>query len=666
MTYPPKGIFESIVTTNQQLNSVEVAHSTNGSTSKMTTTATAAEAKLYDSEQIDERHYTSMTETVLTGNQSDLLSFTDNDDSIVDDSTSNTTQSRLTTPSDKLEVDMTTKSHNKAFIVPPTQQQQDSMFISSVSQSDKTIDDQRLKTIETLPSTLVWDRPITDSNQNCSPTQPNKRARTSSLIDLTDDHSDSCDNFPDNDDWIDWSDQSQLKFREIERISVHEIDSNNRVTEHRRNGVPIVLTNHVGWAQFAQRWLIPINEKEQETSINRNETALSNNGAVVNSKDSYNNAEQMLDLSKPHEINFKQLIEDIGSEVVPVLPRQYDEYNPTKVKMPVEEFLFQAWPGMKDDTRKQLNECNTTCTPWYLHQWQFPLSTNRDIVSMLCGHGKNNPLPNNILGDDLLSYWLDKAKCNCDSPYQYLFMGREDTKSKLHRDGGGLIITIAPIIGLKEVVLVHRDCGSKLYNMEANIDEVNLDTHPMMYDVRAWKSTIRPGEILIMPEGTYHQCRNVTPCFSYHRFYLDTVNLPSFLNSHYTNDAKEISHDEVIWNAAHALMRRIDNHIEFVQMAQAYSIVTTALPEKVKDTICNLRTMRHISCEFLIRLYSKTRVRGQTSSLQREYNYWNGLIFDIDETLHTFRYRYEKTLPKFIQTSQWRCPVSRKQRRIKE
>ena len=80
---------------------------------------------------------------------------------------------------------------------------------------------------------------------------------------------------------------------------------------------------------------------------------------------------------------------------------------------------------------------------------------------------KSTPLPNEIMGDDLLKYWLDLSQCKGDSPLQYIFMGREDTHSKLHKDPGGLEISIAPITGQKECVLVHRDdSGQALTQVE--------------------------------------------------------------------------------------------------------------------------------------------------------------------------------------------------------
>ena len=50
----------------------------------------------------------------------------------------------------------------------------------------------------------------------------------------------------------------------------------------------------------------------------------------------------------------------------------------------------------------------------------------KKVTDKMCFH--NEPL--DLLGMDLLPYWLDNEK---DCPYQYLFMGAAGTYSKLHR-----------------------------------------------------------------------------------------------------------------------------------------------------------------------------------------------------------------------------------------
>ena len=84
-----------------------------------------------------------------------------------------------------------------------------------------------------------------------------------------------------------------------------------------------------------------------------------------------------------------------------------------------------------------------------------------------------------ILGEDLLCYHQEddqEAKeYERDNPYQYIFMGGQDTLSKLHQDAGGLLISIAPIVGKKEVVLVHRKDGPTcFYHLAAQLDQVDL------------------------------------------------------------------------------------------------------------------------------------------------------------------------------------------------
>ena len=96
----------------------------------------------------------------------------------------------------------------------------------------------------------------------------------------------------------------------------------------------------------------------------------------------------------------------------------------------------------------------------YLHQWQFPLSPGAG--SKMCN--KSEQLP--CMGIDLMASWLDLPQCRNDSPLQYVFMGSSGTFSRLHADNGGLVITIAPIVGEKECVLVHRDDHHCLYHGE--------------------------------------------------------------------------------------------------------------------------------------------------------------------------------------------------------
>ena len=52
-----------------------------------------------------------------------------------------------------------------------------------------------------------------------------------------------------------WSDADHVIFREVERINVNDPNAAKAVTQARIIGTPVVLVGHVGWANFAKRWL---------------------------------------------------------------------------------------------------------------------------------------------------------------------------------------------------------------------------------------------------------------------------------------------------------------------------------------------------------------------------------------------------------------------------
>jgi hypothetical protein len=215
-------------------------------------------------------------------------------------------------------------------------------------------------------------------------------------------------------------------------------------------------------------------------------------------------------------------------------------------------------------------------------------------------------------------------------------MGDTDTLSRLHKDNGGLDIFLAPIVGQKEVKLVHRDDGvTALYNLDACIDRPDLNKFPMLYSARMWRAVIQPGEILVMPQGTYHQCRNITPCLSYHRFHLDTLNLKAFYESWKENDAPDIDHKEVIWNAATELCIKVDAYVEEVRQSPDPKSQEVAedhfVPTEVLSAVASLRALRNICKEIYVRLNKRKD--------------WKLLVYDVEESLHEFRYRQCKEIP---------------------
>jgi hypothetical protein len=100
-------------------------------------------------------------------------------------------------------------------------------------------------------------------------------------------------------------------------------------------------------------------------------------------------------------------------------------------------------------------------------------------------------LSGSVLGDDLLNFWVDA--CEGESPLQYLFMGRANTATNMHSDLGGLGVIIAPILGEKEVTMVHRDDSSIVYDCRLDPLKPDLDKFPLFAYARVWRHTLQVG-----------------------------------------------------------------------------------------------------------------------------------------------------------------------------
>eukprot|EP00536_Pseudo-nitzschia_multiseries_P015961 jgi/Psemu1/219700/e_gw1.988.10.1 len=508
------------------------------------------------------------------------------------------------------------------------------------------------------------------------------------------------------DDTWNWDDASQVRLRSVQRISVHDTNARDLVTEARIQGTPLVLTGHVGWANFAKRWLrrrrtdpgpvanesnatikgdnkpaettqesgsspnddvlmeVPGKESNDDGQIDRNGGSMAKNGEAENGtnpeREQENGridhvegdrigtipteeSEKPLDLSDPSwYLDIEAMSKDIGDEEVPVVKKNYNESKPISGNILASNFLEVGWKNTKNKLLSPRKKRKSSML--YLHQWQFPLSV--EACKKLCH--QSVPLPNNILGEDLLKYWLDMVKL--DSPLQYLFMGKADTMSRIHRDNGGLAISIAPITGAKECVLVHRDDGHAcLYHNQAGLDacDIDLNAYPLLPHARIWKTTIRPGEILLMPHGTYHQCRNLSPCLSYSRFHLDGVNLRAFLQSMMDGDAPELNQDEVIWNATRELIDVVDTATD-----EKREVVDNDLFKAVDA----LRALRNIAKEVNRKLQIRQTVKGtnpsapvvcSTVKIDGDAEIWQSLVDDVDVCLHEFRYRFNQKIPSF-------------------
>lgn len=151
------------------------------------------------------------------------------------------------------------------------------------------------------------------------------------------------------------------------------------------------------------------------------------------------------------------------------------------------------------------------------------------------------------------------------NPYQYFFCGPKSTFTGMHSDPGGLAILIAPITGIKEVVLVHREDHHLVGNAWKDEESLrrgspNLNEAPMAQFARTWRHRLYPGDICLLPAGTFHAVRNVTTCLSYHRMHLDRINIPRVYESFVNDDAVDqgIPHRRLLWNASHIMMELLE------------------------------------------------------------------------------------------------------------
>lgn len=336
-------------------------------------------------------------------------------------------------------------------------------------------------------------------------------------------------------------------------IDFEEDESINLAQTLKQSGSPFIIRGCPGWARFSYKWLVRTPPEKSSTSIS---TSSSSSTSQALKKKNLKAAIGSLE-DGPFYLDTTAMAADIGEEIVPILTPDYDDANPIKGYMAVKDYISQHWQS-------------STPTA-YLHQWQFPLTQNKRTKDLLCNQTEDI----DILGMDLLQFFknsvsdsADKSsflqpdgsrqKFSNDSPFQYIFMGGTDTFSRLHRDRGGCSILIAPIVGQKEVVMVHRDDGRLIYNCTAPLSPPDYITYPLSAFARTWKTVLIPGDVLVMPAGTFHAARNLSPCLSYSKFHMDEFDFPYFLNSWMNQDAPTIPHSDILWNACVELMHILD------------------------------------------------------------------------------------------------------------
>ena len=290
------------------------------------------------------------------------------------------------------------------------------------------------------------------------------------------------------------------------------------------------------------------------------------------------------------------------------------------------------------------------------------------------------------LEPDLLVHWLERTRGA--SPLQYLFMGSGGTNSKLHVDPGGLDLVIAPLVGWKEVTLVHREDAELVgamcdddalgdagegssddesaaapadddpYDARTNdpsedhivasaapprgarprLDELlarptppSLAAEPVLSLVRCWRHVLKPGECLVMPQGTLHAVRNLTPALSYHRFHLDTANLSGFWRALVDGDCSGIRPAEILWNGTHGSMKALDAVSDALARGEA------AAPGVERERSEALLKLRHLVAAIILEFDDDVEKLNRRAGRSYDGFDWPALLADVDDALAHWR-----------------------------
>ncbi|TMW58044.1 hypothetical protein Poli38472_013518 [Pythium oligandrum] len=348
---------------------------------------------------------------------------------------------------------------------------------------------------------------------------------------------------------------AEMTYQSVPVININADGAREAIQSLRYNGTPFILEGYSGWMRFAKDWVL-----------------------------------------KDGSLDTEAFLRGIHDVKVPVIERNYEDTNPIKTHLPLGYYVRNYW------------EKGTA--EYYMHQWQFPLSPK--AAKLLCY--KCDELP--VLGDNLLLYWLDAVRG--DNPLQYFFMGQQRTNSRMHQDPGGLDITIAPIVGTKRVTMLHR-AAAQLESVHDNVNfhTIDLNKVPLLAFIPAWRVDLHPGQMLYMPEGTFHACENITACLSYHRFHVDSINLPGFLRSFMAQDSPSINHAEILWNAVHDVIASLEEH--YYANNQKVDKRDIFILRKLDS----LRALRHASC-----------ILSLEEAVPTEDSWdWRKLLEDIDHLL---------------------------------
>lgn len=399
-----------------------------------------------------------------------------------------------------------------------------------------------------------------------------------------------------------------LKFEAVCSFDARDRSISRRVMDLRRNGVPFVLRNVAVRESlgFVSRWI---------------------DGAG--------------------RLDEARMVAEIGDARAPILrcDADYSDAMPIRESMRVADYVCNVWLRNEDESL-------------YLHQWQFPLAPAR-IAGKLLAASPLGELPG--FGDDLLRHWLEC--CGGRSALQYLFMGCAGTYSRLHVDPGGLDLLVAPIVGLKEVTLVHRDdadlvrgaLGSSseseqpasigLDRLLAAPSPPSLRDEPLLSIVRCWRHVVEPGQLLVVPEGTLHAVRNPSPCLSYHRFHLDKSNFAGFWRALVAGDAPGIRPAEILWNAAHGVMKHLDDIVDAKYYGSKRGFTVEASPDTQAEVaaVDTLRALGNLVAAVDQEFHNATAVANNDRDRGSDF-YWQGLLFDIRNALDHWRVGHNQSV----------------------
>ncbi|MGA8938582.1 MAG: cupin-like domain-containing protein [Acidobacteriaceae bacterium] len=136
--------------------------------------------------------------------------------------------------------------------------------------------------------------------------------------------------------------------------------------------------------------------------------------------------------------------------------------------------------------------------------------TGNDCYLVANNHFFEQPQFHNLLTDvgPLQGYLTIKRR----APHTYLWFGPEGTITRLHHDE--LNILLCQIYGRKRITLISPDQTPWLYNevgvfSEVDLENPDLERHPLFRYVEPVEVILNPGEILFIPVGWWHHVRSL-------------------------------------------------------------------------------------------------------------------------------------------------------------